>query len=160
MSNVAENQKQLSKYMRSVKKAKENAEPLLERISYIVGVIYKTYKRKKPNYWFPDAAQGESGTIESAVAYTDNFLSIDCDNLWEFDYMDKKYDLYDIKDGFPIQWLWMDFETELKEGKRRAEEYAKQEEKEEDAEIAARDEAKKKAKSKLTKKEREILGLT
>jgi hypothetical protein len=151
--NIIEKSKTIRKELDVVEK------DIIDRIDYIVKTIIKTYKKKLQYWHFSNAAEDEIGDISENIYHAESHgdVSITIEPYEDLDFIDKENCEWGLEDGFPYEWLFTDFEEELKEGRKAYLEKEKQNKSKEKSENSKK--VLETIKSKLSKEELKALGL-
>ena len=147
------------KIRKQAKKAfKDTEKSIIKRVDYIINTIFKTFKIKNSYWYFYGAEEGSHGDIDKGI-YKDVLL-LELENNYayaDFYIIDKNNDEWSFEEGFPLRWLFENFEQELIDGKKLYE--LKDKEKRDAVTLATNNKKKliKQVKSKLNKEELEAL---
>lgn len=138
-----------------------------DRVDYIVKFIFQEIKAKLDFWdWVPnDCEKDNTANFFESYNERDLFFKINVGfskypyNTSYFGKDGKEYKLDFLNDGFPIRWLWEDFEEEFINGFKAAQKKKDQEKQKLEEEKSKKRELVKTALSKLTNKEKEALSL-
>lgn len=151
----------------SIKRKDEIINAIEDRTQKIIEAIVKIFKIKKVYWWaweYYENSDDDAPSFKRSVNITKTSLVFGIfDAGYDFPYLDEKGE-WSLNEGCPINWLWDDFEKELKDG---VEKYKQKEEEDKKFAKARREELKQlkqkysqSAKQKLTPEELWATGLS
>jgi hypothetical protein len=158
----------IDQYWSYLNKASAYGNKIEERCDYIIRKIFISCGGGVEYWHFNDAPEGDQGSLHRAL---------DADSVSNFTvetlrYYDEDHQLLarlddgslvELYNGFPLRWLYEDFEDELDRGKKRYEkeqlDAAAKNKEEKAAKKREKEKLKVSAAAKLTEEERKALGL-
>jgi len=161
------NKTDLDKYWTAIKAVGPYHEKIVNRINYILRTTYKEFGGEI-DWWDFENYDGNAYTLEQCLGKTEvSNLDVRVKGSWrDLEELIIKLDDGDYCEftyGFPIRWLYEEFEDELSRGKATQEKEVAAEKKAKADKKAAKKAAKEKIKvtaaAKLTPEERKALGL-
>jgi hypothetical protein len=160
------NQTDIDEYWRLHRETGVAGGKIEKRIEYVLRRIYQEFDAEIDYWYFSDAPEGDVGSLHKALGQQDvtNYIiepmTYGKEMVIKLD--DGKYAEFGY--GFPIRWLYEDFEDELTRGKVAHEQEELDKKAAKAAARAARKAAKERLKasaaSKLTTEEKKALGLS
>jgi len=131
-----------------------------DRLDYIIRTVYQAFGYQIQYWWYEDAEEGELGSLWRAFSqFQIEGISVGAEVTKEMVILLKDGSEYELTYSVPTRWLFEDFEDELLQGKKAYEEKLEQERVTNKKKQHAKKEKKKQALAKLTKEERQVLGL-
>lgn len=133
------------------RRADKLEEQIVDRMTYIIQTVCKTFDVKLETWYFSDAQEGQMGHL--TWDEPELFSVWDIRNRKDMTIITESGEEYYFDNSIPTRWLFENFEEELEEGKKR---YEEREEEKLKKRLEATDYTKKlanNAKKKLTKEE-------
>lgn len=107
----------------NIRKESERLEArIIERMSYIIHKSCQMFGNSVSTWFFEDVSEREVGNVCNAIIGTEFTPSLIFSNIKHSSMcviLNDESEINLIQDGFPVRWLFEDFEREIAEGKEK-----------------------------------------